>query len=141
MTKTSAAAAFGAALLGSFVAAQGASAQMMAPPTGAELIGHSVQVDTNGTVNTIYFDPGGAARITSPSGTEVRGNWFVENQSLCLTLGPSARECWPYQAMFQTGQPVVLTSNCAVTSRWIPVSTAPMAPPPAPPPLREGERG
>ena len=110
-----------------------AAAQGMA--NGSEIIGHSIQVEANGTTNTVYFDPGGNARILSAGGTEVPGRWSVANQQLCLSVG-TLRECWPYQAAFQAGQPVTLTSDCAVTSRWTPVSTAPTAPP-----TRSGERG
>ena len=110
-----------------------ASAQGMM--NGSEIIGHSIQVEANGTTNTVYFDPGGNARILSAAGTEVPGRWSVANQQLCLSVS-NLRECWPYQQAFQAGQPVTLTSDCAVTSRWTPVSTAPTAPP-----TRRGERG
>ena len=142
MTKTSAAIALGGAFLVSAFAATGASAQsMMGAPNGSEITGHSVQIDTNGARNTVFFDPGGTARITTPGGTQVQGNWFVQNQQLCLTTG-SARECWPYQAAFQTGQPVALTSDCSATSNWTALSTAqPQMPPMEPPPERKGERG
>ncbi len=103
---------------------------------GAEITGHAVQVETNGVVNTVNFDPGGSARIVSPSGQTVQGRWFIDNQQLCLET--SARECWPYQQAFQTGQQVVLTSSCAATSRWTPISTnQPMMPTMQ----RRGERG
>ena len=134
MNKTSVAIALGGALLA--FAPQAAFAQM-GPPTGAELIGHSVQVETNGVVNTVYFDPGGTARIMSPGGREVQGNWFVENGRMCLQTA-TGRECWTYAAPFVAGQPAVLTSDCG-TSRWTAVSTAqPMMPEP---PVRRGERG
>ena len=127
-------AAAGGAVLACAFAPSAASAQMA--PNGSEIIGHSVQVQTQaGTTNTVYFDPGGNARIVSPSGTEVQGRWAVENQSLCLGAG-GARECWPYRAAFQAGQPMTLTSDCASTSVWTPISTAPPAPP-----ARMGERG
>ncbi len=112
----------------SAAAAQGA-------PNGSEIIGHSIQVEASGTTNTVYFDPGGSARILTPAGMEVPGRWSVANQQLCLSVS-NLRECWPYQQVFQAGQPVTLTSDCAVTSRWTPVSTAPTAPP-----TRRGERG
>ena len=136
MNKTSLAASLsGLVLLSGFTAA-GAAAQ--SPwPTGAEITGHAVRVEAEGVVNTVYFDPGGNARIVSPSGREVPGRWFVENQSLCLETG--ARECWPYQAAFQTGVPVDLTSNCATASRWTALSTEPFGPPPET--GRSGERG
>lgn len=130
---------FMAALGGAFLVAvpQAASAQMA---TGEELRGHSVRVETTGgVVNTVHFDADGTARIVSQSGNStVAGNWFVQNQMICLQTA-SARECWPYQTAFQAGQPVVLTSDCSATSRWTALSTAPVAPPPEQ--QRSGERG
>lgn len=114
------------------------AAAQMADPTGAEIAGHPVSVNVGGVTNTIYFAPDGTARIVSPAGTEVQGNWTVANRNLCLTTS-TARECWPYAAAFQAGQPVSLTSDCAVTSQWTPVSTTL---PPAPAVSgRAGERG
>ena len=134
MQRTRIFAAGSAAVLMFALAPAMASAQMA--PNGSEIVGHSVQVQTqSGTTNTIFFEPGGAARIVSPSGTEVPGNWSVANQSLCLATG-TARECWPYQAAFQANRPVSLTSDCQATSVWTPLSTAPSAPP-----ARRGERG
>lgn len=110
-----------------------ASAQVWVP--GSEITGQSIQIETNGIVNTVYFDPGGAARIATPSGTIVHGSWSVADQMLCLQTGPNARECWPYRSAFLAGQPVMLTSNCQVTSRWVAnaVNPATIAP--------SGERG
>ena len=99
------------------VAPSAASAQMWTP--GSEIVGQSVQVNTNGTVNTVYFDQGGAARIMTPSGTSVPGRWSVANQQLCLDIGTGPAECWPYRSAFQAGQNVTLTSNCNVTSQWL----------------------
>lgn len=107
------------------IAAPGAaSAQMWTP--GAEIVGQSVQVNTNGTVNTVYFDQGGAARIMTPGGNTVPGTWTTANQQLCLNVATGGAECWPYKAAFQAGQPVSLTSSCNVTSQWIANSTNPM---------------
>lgn len=117
--------------------AHGAAAQSTYQP-GDELRGHSVQVDVNGEVNTVSFERDGTARIVSQSGAEASGRWFTEGQTLCMELGAGARECWPYQAAFRTGMPVTLTSTCAITSRWTPISTEPMAPPVQ---ERRGERG
>lgn len=133
MNKASVAATGGAFLLAAF-ASTGAAAQSMWMP-GSEITGHGVQVQTNGVNNTVYFDPGGNARIVSQGGTEVQGRWSVANQQLCLETGTN-RECWPYQRAFQAGQPVDLTSTCSVTSRWTPISVQQMAPM-----QRSGERG
>ena len=109
------------ASMASIVAPSVASAQAWTP--GAEIVGQSVQVNTNGTVNTVYFDQGGAARIMTPSGTSVPGRWSVANQQLCLDIGTGSAECWPYRSAFQAGQNVTLTSTCNVTSQWLANST------------------
>lgn len=125
-----------AASVAAIVAPSAASAQMWTP--GSEIVGQSVQVNTNGTVNTVYFDQGGAARIMTPRGATVPGRWTAANQQLCLDIGTGATECWPYQAAFQTGQVQYLTSNCNVPSQW----TANETNRPAPPlPKVEPERG
>jgi len=98
-----------------------ASAQAWTP--GSEIVGQSVQVNTNGTVNTVYFDQGGAARIMTPAGNSVPGRWSVANQQLCLDIGTGPAECWPYRSAFQAGQNVSLTSSCNVTSQWLANST------------------
>jgi hypothetical protein len=86
---------------------------------GAEIVGQSVQVNTNGVVNTVYFDQGGVARVTTPNGRSVPARWSAANQQLCLDVGAGSAECWPYRSAFQTGQAVTLTSNCNATSQWI----------------------
>jgi hypothetical protein len=111
-----------------------ASAQMWVP--GSEITGQSIQIETAGVVNTVYFDPGGVARIATPSGTMVQGSWAVADQTLCLETGPGVRECWPYRSAFLAGQPVTLTSSCQVTSRWV-ANAVNQAPVEAP----AGERG
>jgi len=104
---------------------------------GSEIVGQSVQVTTNGVTNTVYLDPGGAARIVSPAGNTVPGSWTAAGGQLCLTAG-GPTECWPYTAPFQAGTPVSLTSNCNSTSTWL--ASATNTPPP-PPPVERGERG
>ena len=104
------------------VAASGAaSAQTWTP--GSEIVGQSVQVNTNGTVNTVYFDQGGAARIMTPSGNSTPGRWSVASEQLCLDIGTGPAECWPYKSAFQAGQNVTLTSSCGATSQWLANST------------------
>ena len=104
------------AALATIIAPAAASAQMWTP--GSEIVGQSVQVNTNGTINTVYFDQGGAARIMTPNGTSVPGRWTAANQQLCLDIGTGNAECWPYRSAFQAGQPVTLTSSCNVPSQW-----------------------
>ena len=107
--------------MASIVAPSAASAQMWTP--GSEIVGQSVQVNTNGTVNTVYFDQGGAARIMTPGGMSVPGRWSVANEQLCLDIGTGPTECWPYRSAFLAGQNVTLTSTCNVTSQWLANST------------------
>ena len=40
---------------------------------GAEIVGQSVQVTTNGVTNTVYLDAGGSARIVTPGGNTLPG--------------------------------------------------------------------
>ena len=116
--KLSAALLFGMA---STMVASAASAESSTP--GSEIVGQSVQVNTNGTVNTVYFDQGGAARIVTPSGNSIPGRWSAANQQLCLDIGTGPAECWPYRSAFQAGQNVTLTSSCNSTSQWLANST------------------
>jgi hypothetical protein len=108
----------GVAVFTAFPAA--AFAQSWTP--GSEIVGQSVQVETNGAVNTVFFDPGGSARVVSAGGNTVQGTWSAANGSLCLNVG-GAQECWPYSSPFQAGQQVSLTSSCNATSRWLASST------------------
>jgi len=76
---------------------------------GSEITGQSVQVETNGVTNTVYFDPGGAARIQTPAGNTVPGTWAAANGQLCLTTD-AAQECWPYAAAIP-GRPAAFTDE------------------------------
>lgn len=109
------------AAIASTIVPAAASAQMWTP--GSEIVGQSVQVNTNGVVNTVYFDQGGVARIMTPSGNSIPGRWTAANQQLCLDVGGGPAECWPYRSAFQPGQNVTLTSSCNVTSQWLANST------------------
>jgi len=111
-----------------------AFAQAGAP--GSEIVGQPIAVTTNGVTNTVYFDPGGSARIMTPGGNTIPGTWTAANGQLCLSNG-TAQECWPYASPFQAGQPVTLTSSCGSSSSWLASSTNP--PPPAS--GQRGERG
>lgn len=110
MTKFSMIAGLGAALL-----ATGASAQWV---PGSEIAGQTVQVETNGIVNNITFNPGGSAQIATPEGTIVPASWTASNGQLCLRTG-TAQECFPYARAFEAGQPVLTTSSCGANSRWL----------------------
>ena len=102
----------------------------------SEIVGQPVQVTTNGVTDTVVLNSGGQGTITSAGGTVVNGTWTAANSQLCLNNG-TAQECWPYNAPFQAGQPMTLTSSCNATSTWLAASTN--APPP--PPAQRGERG
>jgi hypothetical protein len=86
---------------------------------GSEITGQQVQVQTNGVMNVVTFEPNGVARISSPSGAKVvEATWTATNGELCLRSS-TAFDCYPYTTPFQAGQPVDLLSNCAVRSRWL----------------------
>ena len=128
MTKFTTLIGLGAAAL----LATGASAQWV---PGSEIAGQTVQVETNGVVNNITFDPGGTARIVTPSGNTVPATWTANQGQLCLRTG-AAQECFPYNQAFQAGQPMTATSSCGATSRWL--ANATNQPPQA---QSAGERG
>ncbi len=115
------------------------SAQMMWTP-GTEIVGQTIQVETNGVMNTVMLDAGGSARITSPGGMVVPANWSAAGNQLCLTTATN-QDCWNYSAPFQAGAPMNMVNQCQVASRWTALGTN-MAPPP-PPPMQApmGERG
>ena len=106
---------------------------------GSEITGQTVQVQTNGITNSVYFGPGGQATITTPGGRAIPATWTANGGNLCLNNG-AAQECWPYAAAFQPGQQVTLTSNCNAVSTWLANATnQPPMPPPSQAPA--GERG
>jgi len=101
---------------------------------GSEIAGQTVQIQTQGVLNTVYFAPDGTATITTPQGTTVPGTWSAANNQLCLSAN-GITECWPYTQPFQPGQQVALTSNCQQVSTFLAQSTNPPTQQPA------GERG
>jgi hypothetical protein len=108
--------------------ATAASAQWV---PGMEITGQQVQVQTNGVLNTVTFDQGGVAHISSPSGANVvDANWTADGGKLCLKTA-NTFDCYPYRAPFTARQPVDLISDCGVRSRWTALSTA----------VAPGERG
>ena len=123
-----------AGIAGAALLASGASAQWV---PGSEIAGQTVQVETNGVVNNVTFQPDGTASIATPSGNVVPANWTASAGQLCLRTG-SAQECFPYQQAFQAGQPVTTTSSCGATSRWLANATNQPA---APQQRQAGERG
>ena len=103
---------------------------------GSEIAGQSIQVETNGVTNTVYFDAGGVARIQTPAGRIVPGTWSAAHGQLCLSAG-GPQECWPYAEPFRAGRQITLTSSCNAASRWTALGTN------QPPPTQQGagERG
>jgi hypothetical protein len=129
----------------SFATALAGATMLIAPAAvlaqwvpGSEIVGQTVQVQTNGITNSVYFGPGGQATITTPGGRVIPGTWNTGNGQLCLNAA-GASECWPYASAFQAGQPVTLTSSCNATSQWLANSTNQPPPPPVQQPA--GERG
>lgn len=107
--------------IAALVTASAASAQWV---PGMEITGQQVQVQTNGVMNTITFEPNGVARITSPTGaTVVDATWTASAGKLCLQTS-STFDCYPYAAPFTANVPVDLRSDCNVLSRWTALSTA-----------------
>jgi len=102
----------------------------------SEVVGQPIQVTTNGVTNTVTLNPGGQAQILTPSGRPIAATWTTSSGQLCLGNG-AAQECYPYNAPFQAGQPVTVTSSCNATSTWLAQSTNA----PANPPAQRGERG
>ncbi len=117
-------------------------AQMMWTP-GSEIVGQSIQVETNGVTNTLYLDSGGSARIMSPAGNTVPATWTAAGNQLCVTTSTN-QDCYNYAAPFQAGQPMNMVNQCQTASRWTAMATNNAAPPPPPPPMYQapvGERG
>ena len=104
---------------------------------GSEIAGQTIQVETQGVMNSIYFAPDGTATITTPQGTTVPGTWSAANNMLCVSAN-GIQECWPYTQPFQAGQQVALTSNCNQVSTFLAQATNT-----PPPPMQQpaGERG
>jgi hypothetical protein len=125
-----------ASVIGAVVLALPASAFAQWVP-GSEIVGQTLQVQKNGVTKMDVLRPGGQAQITTPGGNVVPATWTAGNGQLCLNTG-AAQECWAYNAAFQPGQPLTLTSSCG-SATWLANSTN--APPP--PPVQEpaGERG
>ena len=115
-----------------------APAAVVAQPwvPGSEIVGQTLQVQTNGVTNTVHLAPGGQAHITTPGGRVIPASWTAANGQLCLNNGV-AQECWAYNSAFQAGQPMTLTSSCG-TSTWLANATNQ---PPPPPQAPAGERG
>jgi hypothetical protein len=91
---------------------------------GMEITGQQVQVQTNGVVNTVTFDAGGVAHISSPTGaTVVDATWTAADGKLCLQTADTS-DCYPYRAPFTARRPVDLMSDCGIMSRWTALSTA-----------------
>jgi hypothetical protein len=91
---------------------------------GSEIVGQTVQVQTNGIVNNVTFNADGTASIGTPGGTVVPATWSAANNQLCLSAN-GGQECWPYSRPFQAGQQAALTSSCQQVSTFMPQATNP----------------
>ena len=126
MKKTTAAAALAGALFLTALAPQAANAQ-----TGDELRGQSVRVEfANGTVNTVNFGADGSAQASPPTAPRSAATGSSRVNSICLQTA-AGRDAGQYGMAFQACVPVQMTSDCASTSTWTALSTAPLPPPPA----------
>lgn len=117
-----------------FVAPAAAVVAQVGWVPGSEIAGQTVQVQTSGVVNNIYFGADGTATITSSSGTTVPGTWSAAGGQLCLSAN-GGQECWPYSRPFQPGQQLAMTSSCQQVSTFLAQSTN------APSQDNAGERG
>ena len=71
-----------AAFFGAAVAAPIATVAAQAGWTpGSEIVGQTVQVQTNGVLNTITFNADGTATVTTPTGTTVPGTWSTASRT------------------------------------------------------------
>jgi hypothetical protein len=104
---------------------------------GSEIAGQTVQVQTNGVMNSITFNADGTAVIATPTGTTVPGTWSAAGGQLCLNAN-GGQECWPYSQPFQAGRQVALTSNCQQLTTFMPQG---VNAPPMPMQNTGGERG
>ncbi len=118
-----------------FAPAVGAVAQMGWTP-GSEIVGQTLQVQTNGITNSVTFNADGTATIMTPGGVPTPATWSAANNQLCLSTG-GPQECWPYTRPFE-GQ-IALNSNCQQVSTWMAAMMT--QPPPPPPPEPRPERG
>ena len=89
---------------------------------GSAVIGQPILVTTNGVTNTVYLDPAGQLRITTPGGSTVPGTWTAANGQLCLGAG-GVQECVPYSGPLRAGQPVTVTSSCGASETWLAQAT------------------
>ena len=122
------------AFVGAALAAPVTAVVAQAWVPGSEIAGQTLQVQTQGVMNNIYFAPDGTATISTPQGTSVPATWSAANNMLCVSAN-GIQECWPYSQPFQPGQQVALTSSCQQVSTFLAQSTNPPVQQPA------GERG
>ena len=111
-------------------------AQMWTP--GAEIVGQTLQVETNGVTNTVVLNADGTAQISSPGGTVVPANWSAAGNQLCLATATN-QDCFAYSAPFQAGAPMTMVNQCQTASRWTALGVN--TPPPPPMQAPAGERG
>ena len=90
---------------------------------GSEIVGQSIQVTTNGVTNTVYLDPGGAARIITPAGNTVAGTWTASGGQLCLSNGSATRMLALHGAVPGRAAADADQQSCNATSTWLASAT------------------
>lgn len=110
-----------AALALVFAPAAGAIAQPGWVP-GTEIVGQTLQVQTNGVTNSVTLNADGTATVVTPNGQAIPATWSAANNQLCLSTG-GPQECWPYTQAFQAGRQIALTSSCRQVSTWMASAT------------------
>ena len=91
--------------------ALGGCATVRGGPSGGELVGHTLQMETrNGQVSRLTFNENGTVRAAFGNNS-VTGRWDVEDRHLCFFWSGAPRECWPYRSRFERGRTRTLTSD------------------------------
>jgi hypothetical protein len=80
-------------------------------PSGAELVGNSLRMETQrGQVSRLIFRGDGVVRADFGRNS-VRGRWEIVDRQLCFHWQGAPRECWPYRSSFERGRTRELTSD------------------------------
>lgn len=75
-----------------------------------DLTGRSMTVvDASGATHTIHYDAENVVRAVAGDQTAT-GRWEVADGQLCFEFPGEARDCWPWDGDFPTGQAVPVTS-------------------------------
>jgi hypothetical protein len=86
-------------------------ATMRGEPTGSELVGRTLSMQTaRGEVTTLRFRSDGSVRAAFARGAVI-GRWRTDDQRLCFFWSGAPPECWPYGEPFVRGQSRTITSD------------------------------